>query len=289
MKPLLIAASMAAAAGILAFPAATSSAHTGVTSDAPEEPAGRALVSVAGPSATATKIGHHRYKLVVPRDVDIDWFGENQKGDLALGSFTAKGLGKAWSALGHRKDRGVPVTMNWQLDGGQAWVVGLVTNPRTNSDGHLVLTVTSPRALPAQLLNFRVTITRPKPTGRAFTIYGPAVAVTGGVSVSADASSATSSQSRLYYGSTKCFTVSHSVGASNAKAYFTSANCNGVIITDGSFAQITGAGGTSDASGCTSTSNGQERYSLQIKSGKNTTTMNLTPLQWDFCGNKISP
>lgn len=244
------------------------------------KPRGGALVGVSGGTATAKALSEHRYTLILPEEADISWFGEAKgKGSAPkVGSFTPKQLAKGWTALGHRKGVGVAATLVWQQDGGEASVVVLASDPKVRADGTLALKVFTKQGLPAQLPDYSITVTRAPKASRGFPVYGTGTQVSGSVYVSTDANSANSSSGRIYYGSTKCQTYSHST--SQNKSYDLATNCNGVVINSGSYVII----GQAAPGQC-----GYDRFSLIVGTGKSKTTMSLTDLTWDVNGNAIAP
>ena len=260
--------------------AATALALTMPAQAANLKPRGGALVNFSGGTATAKALGDHRYTLVLPAEASIAWYGEAKgKGSTPkIGGFTPKQLAKGWTALGHRKGVGVAATLVWQAADGETSVLVLASDPKVRDDGRLTLKVFTKVALPATLPGYSITVTRAPQTSRAFPVYGSAVTVSGSTVVSTTATAPDASEGRMMYGSTKCFTYSHSV-AKNQSIRFGPFDCNGVSVTDQSTVKVSQA-----APGqC-----GKELWSLTLRSGAKTSTMSITPLMWDVNGNAIS-
>lgn len=248
------------------------------------KPKGSALVGISGGTATAKALTNHRYTLTFPQEASIAWFGPAVgKGSTPkVGAFTPKKLEKGWTALGHRARVGVAASLEWQVADGSTSIVVLASDPKVREDGTLKITVFTKEALPAALPGYLLTVTHAAKKVRGFPLYGTNQTVSGSVVVSSDATAADASQGRMMYGSTKCFTYSHSV--SNKQTYplpvVAGASCNGVTVNDGSTVKISKA-----APGqC-----GSEYFSLKLGTGKSQTTMGITSLTWDVNGNAVSP
>ncbi len=152
----------------------------GLAQAAPMKPEGFALVSVDGGTATTKEIGKHRYRITTPMQSQVHWIGRVKgKGDRS-GTFSRDELVKRWTKLGYRPDKGAPATLSWQ-DGASGMMQtksALMTNPKVNADGNLVLTAKivdrSGNRLPSTMPDFIISMQRPDSIdARGYPIYWP--------------------------------------------------------------------------------------------------------------------
>ena len=142
----------------------------GAAQAATPQPSSDAIVRIDTGTAYAKEIGKQRYRITLPSDVSIKWMGQPRDGgDPEVGSLSGKGLARSWSALGHRADVGVPTRITWNVKG-RDWTdfrSGLVTQPRLNDAGRLVVTFETVRGgLPKTLPDFSLNINPSSATPR---------------------------------------------------------------------------------------------------------------------------
>lgn len=165
--PLIGATVATSVAGAAPVPAAS-------TPRADAAPAGKALIRIDGGNATVKKIGKKTYRVTLPLEAGVGWIGEGGDGGLASGRFSARGLVKGWSKLGHRPGVGSLTTITWSVPGQDLPENELVyvSDPRVNSAGKLVFRVRSTgKSLPATLPDFSFNVARAEKSPRGYPIY----------------------------------------------------------------------------------------------------------------------
>lgn len=249
---------------------------------AAERPDGAAIVKVSADVAKATRITKGRYRVVLPADATVSWFGEAGSKDPRWGSFTSRSLVKGWQRLGHQRMIGVASTIIWGAGSDRAWAAALVSEPSVDEQGRLRLLVKSQRSLPSTLPDLGITVTRSGPEARGFPVSG-SVGISDDVSltVTATAFDATTT-AFLPTGSTKnCFSFTMKGNDSHLIA----GACKSVVINQGSIALLTPANGQSTSkpvTTCTSLAPGNELVSLYLNGASD--SVEFIPLQWTYCG-----
>ena len=260
---------------------AASFALTGAA-EAAERPDGAAIVKVSSDEAKAKKIGQGRYRIILPADTSVAWFGEAGGKKPKWGTFTARGLTQGWQRLGHQRAIGVASTFIWGPDSNRSWTSALVSEPTIDDRGRLRLEVASRQSLPRTMTDLGITITRATSQPRGFPVAGT-VAISGDVtlSVTATGSDATTT-AFLPTGSAK--TCSSFTMKGNTSHLIAGA-CKSVVINQGSIALLTPASGQSTSKpvpACTSQTPGNELVSLYLNGSPD--SVEFVPLQWTYCG-----
>lgn len=137
-------------------------------------PSGKALVRIEGGTAYTKQSGKRSYKVFMPNGSRIRWVGEVNGKGFRAGSFSGRGLAKGWSRLGHRQGVGVVSTLMWSKGG----ELVLVSDPRVNAEGSLVVTARTGGPLPRKLPAFSLNINRAANTPR-YPVYFDAVQLSG--------------------------------------------------------------------------------------------------------------
>ncbi|MGI9195886.1 MAG: hypothetical protein ACR2KE_00300 [Candidatus Nanopelagicales bacterium] len=143
---------------------------TSAAQAAPSMPTPGAIVRIDSGTAHAKALGNHRYRISLPAQPNVQWMGTPPEGGAApVGSLKPQDVAKAWTALGHRANVGVPTRITWK-EAGADWTdfrSGFVTNPRIGKDGRLAFTMRTVRGgLPAALPNFSLNISPADPQPR---------------------------------------------------------------------------------------------------------------------------
>ncbi len=136
----------------------------------PLMPSQGAIVRIDTGTAYAKELGNHKYRITLPAQPNIQWMGMPPEGGVApTGLLKPQDVAKAWTALGHQSNVGVPTRITWN-DAGVEWTdfrSGYLTNPRIGKDGRLTFTMKTERGgLPTTLPNFSLNISPAEPQPR---------------------------------------------------------------------------------------------------------------------------
>lgn len=248
---------------------------------AAERPDGPAIVKISADEAKAKKTGKGRYRVVLPADASVAWFGEAGGKDPKWGTFSTRGLAKGWQRLGHQPAIGVASTLIWGPDSDRSWTAALVSEPTVDDRGRLRFDVATRQSLPRTMTDLGITLTRSSPTGRGFPVSGT-VSISNDVSLTVTATGFDATTTAFVpTGSTKnCF--SFTMKGNNS--HLIAGACKSVVFNQGSIALLTPASGqsTSMPSTCKSLSPGNELVSLYLNGSSD--SVEFTPLQWTYCG-----
>lgn len=164
-------ASQLACAAVAAVLIATSLMGMGGAAQAtPSKPVPDSIVRMDTGTAYSKALGNHRYSVSLPAKPNIQWMGTPRDGGLPpMGTLKPQDVAKAWTALGHRANVGVPTRVTWNAPGEDFtdWRSGYLTNPRMGKDGRLTVTLSGVRGgLPKVLPDFTLNVSPSSETPR---------------------------------------------------------------------------------------------------------------------------
>lgn len=238
-------------------------------------PSGTALVAISGDEATIVKVQPRKYRITFPASQTIKWLGEVRGLPGArVGSFTEQELVSRWGGLRRGSKSPARATLSWK--GEERWVLSKVSRPRVNSEGLLVVDLTTPRSLPTRIKDFNLSIdraSRAKNLRWTTTTQTFALSDITSLEVTVDGNASTSTEGVA--SGTGCFYSPIPLDGNGHIASIPAVACGDTDILTMSTIQVIAASPSSQ---------GWEQAVLYLSQGGNTSTWFVIIANWDYQG-----